>query len=550
MNSARSHWSVSSWASLLVGAVLLSACLERRDTSKDESALTRCATCHGDPSRSGDVLRRAAPPRALLGTTDVHNPGVGAHSIHLDPSKTHGAIACAQCHVVPERVDSPGHLDSSHPARVVFGALATEGDRAPAYDPVARTCGDTYCHRGADAVWSEPKTSDATCGSCHGLPPRLPHPQSSACSSCHGAVVDADRHFVSPALHVNGVVDFAPGKCTDCHGSDGNPAPPADLAGNVAVASVGVGAHRAHLAGGVSGRPLACAECHVVPIKVEEPTHADGLPAEVNLVGVAATSGRKPAWSHDSKSCTNTWCHGPDTDSGNTSPSWVVPGPLACPTCHGTPPKAPHPQLSTCSLCHGAVVGADDVTIVDRARHVDGVIDVSVPTSCTSCHGGSKDAAPVPGSPGAGAHRTHLDGTARSRKVECNACHVVPTTVLAPGHLDSPRPAEVIFSGVAQAGGVPPVYANSTCSLSPCHGAVFPGGDPSGGSNTAPIWTRVDGSQAPCGSCHAIPPPAPHPYVDLNPVCSACHKDIAPDNQTFTRPDLHVDGKVTFDVTP
>jgi predicted CxxxxCH...CXXCH cytochrome family protein len=206
--------------------------------------------------------------------------------------------------------------------------------------------------------------------------------------------------------------------------------------------------------------------------------------------------------------------------------------------------------MTDCSLCHGDVVGNDDITIVDRTRHVDGVIDVVVPTNCTTCHGGPTDAAPVPGTPGAGAHRTHLDGTAISRPVECSACHIVPTSVLDAGHIDTARPGEVTFSGTALANGASPVYsyATATCSGTPCHGAVLPDGNASGGTNTTPDWNRVDGTQAPCGSCHAIPPPAPHPYVELNPVCSACHQDIAPDNVTFTRPDLHVDGRVTFTV--
>jgi hypothetical protein len=45
-----------------------------------------------------------------------------------------------------------------------------------------------------------------------------------------------------------------------------------------------------------------------------------------------------------------------------------------------------------------------------------------------------------------------------------------------------------------------------------------------------------------------LPPPPPHPYAALNPVCSACHENIAPDNTTFERPELHVDGVVTFGV--
>ena len=81
-----------------------------------------------------------------------------------------------------------------------------------------------------------------------------------------------------------------------------------------------------------------------------------------------------------------------------------------------------------------------------------------------------------------------------------------------------------------------------------CHGAVFPDGQASGGTNTEPTWTLVDGTQASCGTCHGLPPPAPHPYLALNPICRACHEDIAPDNKTFVRPELHVDGVVTFNV--
>lgn len=537
---------------MLAAAILVaSGCLERRDMQEAPSAVAACASCHGDPSRAGDVLRRAAPPRDLLGNTDAHNPGVGAHSIHLDPSKTHGAIPCAECHVVPEHVDSPGHADSARPAEVVFGALAKQGGRTRAYDSVARICGNTYCHRRADAVWTEPKTSEAACGSCHGLPPPAPHPQSERCSICHGAVVDAARNFVAPALHVNGTVEFSsPSKCNDCHGNGNNPAPPLDVSGSADVTHLGVGAHQVHLTGGTSGRPLACDECHIVPGSVLDPGHIDGLPAEVQLTGAATSGGREPVWIHASATCSNTWCHGPDSNASSSSPKWNETTTIGCTSCHGNPPAAPHPQMTDCSLCHGAVIAPDDITIASRAHHVDGQIDVAVPTSCTACHGGPIDPAPVPGTPGSGAHRTHLDGTSRSRKVLCSECHVVPQTVLAPGHIDTPPPAEVIFSGVAITAGATPVYTAPTCNGTPCHGAAMPDGFASGGANTTPDWTRVDGTQATCGSCHAIPPPAPHPDVSLDPVCSGCHKDIASDNLTFTRPDLHVDGNVTFDLPP
>ena len=55
----------------------------------------------------------------------------------------------------------------------------------------------------------------------------------------------------------------------------------------------------------------------------------------------------------------------------------------------------------------------------------------------------------------------------------------------------------------------------------------------------APLWTRVDGSQASCGSCHGNPPPAPHPS-DLR--CELCHLPTAGSNQTIADASTHLDG--------
>jgi predicted CxxxxCH...CXXCH cytochrome family protein len=183
------------------------------------------------------------------------------------------------------------------------------------------------------------------------------------------------------------------------------------------------------------------------------------------------------------------------------------------------------------------------------------MVDVEVPEQCTSCHG-AQSPAPPPDTDGhtsttvaaVGAHQTHVQGTPRARAVPCDECHVVPEKVLDPGHVDSRPPAEVRFAGAAVSFGGDPVYSNGTCRDTSCHGAVFPNGDVSGGTNTAPTWTKVDGTQAACGTCHGLPPPPPHPYADLNPVCSKCHGDIQSDNATFSHPELHVDGHVTFEV--
>ncbi|MGE0328893.1 MAG: hypothetical protein AB7S68_41645, partial [Polyangiaceae bacterium] len=216
------------------------------------------------------------------------------------------------------------------------------------------------------------------------------------------------------------------------------------------------------------------------------------------------------------------------------------------------PPPAPHPQMTDCNRCHAATVAADNVTIIDRALHVNGKVEVDFDGSCNACHGGTNDAPPFDLSgntatsfPGVGAHQVHLAGSSSFRAVACSDCHQVPTEVTTPGHTDSALPAEVVFSGVGAAFGATPTYSGSSCQGTPCHGGQFPDGHRSGGSNTSPIWTQVDGTQAVCGSCHSLPPPPPHPYPT---DCSQCHKNISSDNLTFIRGDLHVDGVVTFEL--
>ncbi len=534
-------------------ALIGSGCLERRDLTRDDER-GACTACHGDPSRGESALLDSAPPADLLGSRDPSYPGVGAHALHLRPGSTHGAVACDECHVVPERADSPGHADDALPADLTFGPLARQGGLTPRYDPIARRCDNSYCHGSeATAVWTEPRDSESACGSCHGLPPPAPHPASTACSSCHGDVVDAEQRFVAPELHVNGRVELRAETCSQCHGTEDSAAPAPDTLGNTSRAALGVGAHDVHLGGGAFSRPVTCAECHEVPSRPDDFEHADGVPAEVVLSGIAELGGRAPRWERAGQRCVDGWCHSPGAGAEGASPRWTSTQSLACSGCHGNPPPAPHPQMRDCSQCHGAVVGPDDVSIARPARHVDGVVDLSLDESCTSCHGEDNPAPPrslsgatATSDRGVGAHQIHVKGTARSRAVPCAECHVVPRRVLDPGHVDSFLPAEVAFTGASVAFGAAPAYENGKCTNTACHGATFPRGHASGGSLTEPTWNVVDGSQAACGSCHALPPPRPHPYYADD--CGRCHKNMSPDGSTFLRPDLHVDGVVTFDL--
>ena len=543
-------------------AAFMPACLSRYE--QDQTPASRqCSACHGDASRSGTLLQKAAPPVDLQGNTTSEYPGVGAHMRHLYATSTHGAVACDQCHIVPKTVDAPGHADTKRPAEITFGSLASEGKHSPGYNVATRSCTDTYCHRDANPVWTHPRSEADTCGTCHAVPPAKPHPQAlqSECGVCHSEVIDRKLHFVSPGKHIDGKVEVRTPKCNECHGSEKNNAPPLDTKGNTSPTAPGVGAHQEHLAGGDHSRPLECKECHHVPTDVLDPLHIDGAePAEVIFTGVAKTQGREPAFDPGTLTCGNTWCHSPEPGTSKPSPVWNSnSGPLPCDSCHGTPPPAPHPQMDNCSFCHGAVVGKDNKTIIDRSLHVNGVIDVVLPTTCNACHGSTTNPAPpkdlegdtATTAMGVGAHQIHLAGSKLARAVACTECHVVPSTVLAPGHLDSARPAELTFSGVATSFGAKPTFdvTTGTCKNVYCHGDSFVGSHASGGALTQPVWNKVDGTQATCGNCHALPPPPPHPVLTGGQNCADCHKDIGP-NLTFIRPDLHVDGEVTFSLPP
>jgi predicted CxxxxCH...CXXCH cytochrome family protein len=212
----------------LAGGITLAAlvlathgCLDTRgDSTPKQNA---CTPCHGSALRDGSDLEQAAPPFDLSGRTDPRSRGAGAHEIHLSSGKTHGKLACTECHVVPDAVDTPGHADNAYPAEVVLGSLAAKGNRSPVYDATTFSCTDSYCHRTANPKWTEPRSSEEACGTCHGLPPPPPHQQSADCNRGHAEVIAADLSFVAPELHVNGVLNES-STCSSCHGAP--PAPP------------------------------------------------------------------------------------------------------------------------------------------------------------------------------------------------------------------------------------------------------------------------------------------------------------------------------------
>ncbi|MFL5273781.1 MAG: CxxxxCH/CxxCH domain c-type cytochrome, partial [Anaeromyxobacteraceae bacterium] len=210
------------------------------------------------------------------------------------------------------------------------------------------------------------------------------------------------------------------GACTRCHGdpANGNAAPPLSTRGLTSTADLSVGAHQKHLAGATVRAPIACDECHVVPLAVGDAGHIASGPAAVvfgspRSPGLGTTGGAAPQWNRADATCSNVYCHGGTLKAGgsNTAPRWTGGGAeAACGTCHAIPSSNPaHPAVSTeltgCNLCHPQSVDPAGALIAG-GKHLDGHVDFA---------GGHPAGWASPTQHGATANRGGL--------AECQACH-------------------------------------------------------------------------------------------------------------------------------
>ncbi len=544
-----------------------------------------CTSCHGDPTRAASTLNpqlAAAPPADSKGNVATTARGVGAHLRHLQAGALTAGIACAECHVVPA-----SNVHSNGTADVRFGPLSTTGSVSPSWNGTG--CAASYCHGNFKngntsyvPTWTAPAAT--TCGTCHGLPPGGTHPASNNCASCHTGYTIST---VNLALHVNGVVDVANMTCTSCHGTAGRvsvagadvnqaSAPPLDTLG--AATGVRVGTHGSHVNPAAAGqvyKAVGCVECH--PDNAGNISHANNA---INVTFASATganlAGFTPGFVQGNGSTTQTtcttYCHGASLNATTTRGSvatWSWNGAAAdCGSCHKAPPTTANHHnaaaLTTCANCHGGTVNASGAIVVAGNLHINGTIDTSTLT-CTSCHGGSANAATGTRDPnvaaaptgtgapdtygnttvatanGVGVHAAHVLG-ARSRAVQCNACHTVPTQNV---HKTGPATAgTVTFGNLANVSGGTSTYAGNggTCSNTYCHGN-FAGG---AGAAATPAW-KTAGTLG-CTSCHGAPPAlSATTHHPANTNCVACHGTGY--SSTTVSATTHVDGTVTVSRT-
>ncbi len=525
------------WLALALALASLMGCSELRSREESDacesyadlapSLQTSCASasCHAGASPAGSYLLDSY--EGLLGTGTNQTPN---------------AIAGDASSALLVRID-PTAADATHQA---FDELHAR------LAPWVIDCDLRY----SDGRLHEPGIMDPSSDDFHGQLLRDVAYNYNTCASCHG-------DDFSGGIAGSSCLDCheeSPDACVTCHRDELR----------------GLGGHDAHigqLMGELDFRD--CVKCHLTPSAYDDVGHillADGTvdppPVEITFGDVAATDppgGDRmgpPAYDFATGTCAEVYCHGDvfvDTNASLTQPVWDGAGQTFCGSCHGVGPST-HVQ-NTCSHCHQQVI--DDTGWVGPELHVDGTVQIGRHGPfCNSCHGtqGSFSSPPLSLSGGSspsllavGAHQTHVEGpNGIDVPYDCSACHLVPSAINDPGHIDSPLPAEVfpdqagggVFQGKASANGATPTWDRVTgaCSTVYCHGGgTTLSGDANAG-NQVPDWTAVGQGEAACGACHGLPPTVRASGAHSSSTnCTGCHSGTF-DGMGNLDTDTHLNG--------
>ena len=436
-------------------------------------------------------------------------------------------------------------------ACILAGAVAACGEARPALERggAAAAADCTACHGGlGDDTGAPPRdlngrtaTTEVTVGAHATHVKAGPLAAAFDCDACHvkPASIGAPGHLDPSQKIVWGTLASA-----------GGASPSWDRA---SATCSNVYCHGATLVGGtivtprwtaVDGSQAACGTCHGLPPS-NHPVLAAGSTAATCSACHPETV--KPDGSIDASAGRHV--NGAVDGFAGHPPGWMD---AASPAFHG--PVA-RPDTAACEACHAVAPPARVTTVVCTTCH-DQAGSGDFTLRCNSCHGSAASFAPprdlsgntATTAVGVGAHQSHLLGThAFAAPLDCTSCHPAPGAVATPGHMDG----QVQVTGYT--GTDPDLVASvrapgwspgpASCATSYCHGASSLLG---GGAVAAPVWTRVDGSQVFCGSCHGLPP-TDHPALAAGSdrtTCAACHDGTArPDGTIDVAAGRHLNGR-------
>jgi predicted CxxxxCH...CXXCH cytochrome family protein len=373
---------------------------------------------------------------------------------------------------------------------------------------------------------------------CSKLQDNITQPQTLSLHS-QGNLDTSSVNFHGNILHAN---NFNLDACKKCHAADSK-------GGNTNV---------------------SCYSCHNYP-------HQQGYidTASVNFHGTALKVNN-----FNAGACSK--CHASDFKGGNTN--------VSCISCHNYPHQPgitdPHSSnfhgkmimsnnfvMDGCQKCHGNDFSGNESNQLNcRNCHTQ----EAGPMACNTCHGNFEDPtriAPPKDINGntstdlitVGAHVSHLYENDFAI-IACENCHKVPNANNIKAHFN-PVPQEkiVVFDSLAIHG----IASNAvfdantgSCSNTYCHGNFeFKKSDASTerqfaytsdkmtGNLKTVQWTLLDGSQAPCGSCHGTIDGfiSPEGHIKL-PItqCVACHSTVVNEKGEIIDKSRHINGQINY----
>ncbi len=531
--------------------------------------------CHGDFEPNWNLEDQAA-----CGSCHNLPPTTGAHATHV----TDQEYSCGTCH----SYSATTHVD-------LTVDMAIDPQYGGVYDSQSQSCTNVACHGNTTISWTG---EELDCGDCHALPPatgaHIIHvtDQENDCNICHSGfsainetVSDADHinlmNDVALAAQIGGTYDSQSQSCSDvaCHSNTTVSWIGAEMnCGDCHAVPPTSGAHIVH----VTDQEYDCNICHTGYSAASE-TVTDSI--HINLTNDVVID-TTYAGVYASGSCSAVYCH------SNQSVSWT--DNILCGDCHALPPTTGAHVVHAvdlsldCSYCHdGYTINSTSMTDhvnlvadVTMATEIAGVYDggsetcsgvgchgIGTPAwndspdfSCISCHGGLDNSTGAPpydlsgnsdsSSFSVGAHTVHLTDTTFTNPIDCNECHLVPTSVNSAGHFDTDLTAEITFGEMAtDSGRVTPVWdsGSGSCSDIYCHGNfIFYESESSYqwaydpdttiiGSNLTLEWSS--NTSVVCGDCHEL---APTGHV-VNTSCSSCHSAVVEsDNVTIKDRSKHI----------
>ncbi len=240
---------------------------------------------------------------------------------------------------------------------------------------------------------------------------------------------------------------------------------------------------------------------------------------------------------------------------------------------HGKLIQANNWDLKECQSCHAAnyAGGIAEATCLTCHNEPSG------PEACNTCHGdfSNPDRIAPPAdlvgntsttAKGVGAHDVHLYTNSIGQVIGCFECHERATVPagqnFASAHING-LPAEMKFGNFANLnGGAEYDYDGLKCNNTYCHGNFeFKRSESTSqfaytdsvmvGNNYSPIWNKVDGTQAACGTCHGqydasnnlvSVAPVGHTPFPLN-SCANCHPGVVDASGNIIDKLKHINGE-------